>query len=262
MKYLACDLDGTLVHENIIKIEDVEAILKLKQKGYKFIISTGRSLNGIDQVFDKYPNVKYDYIVACNGCLILDGDRNIIYDNHITNDVAENVFKDFIDDENICIHFESDGKNYLVDPINTDDIEDLLNYFQGIINREDLFKEKRDYLLISLFARNRDINTADEVKEKLLSKFENELEAYRNQYFIDIVPKGCSKGSGILKVLQLDGGNIEKLYTIGDSYNDISMFKITENSFTFNNSEDGVKEQANNYVDSVSECIEEIIRDN
>lgn len=259
MKYLACDLDGTLVNNNSIKDEDIKAILKLKEKGYKFIISTGRSLSGIDSVFDKYPEVKYDYIVSCNGCVILDKNREIIYDNHITSDIAEAVFKEFIDEKNICIHFESQGKNYLVDPIKTDDIEDLINYFQEIISIEDLFKDKRDYAIISLFARNKDMTTAEVAKSKLTNRFGDKLEAFRNQYFIDIVPKDCSKGNGILKVLELDGGNIEKLYTIGDSYNDISMFKITENSFTFKNSEDGVKAEANNYVDSVSECIEKLL---
>ncbi|GAB6168704.1 Cof-type HAD-IIB family hydrolase [Clostridium carnis] len=259
MKYLASDLDGTLVHENKIKKQDIEAILKLKEKGYKFIISTGRSLSGIDKIFDNYPEVKYDYIVACNGAFILDKDRNIIYDNQISSEVAERVFRDYIDSENVCMHFEANGENFLIDPLKNDGIEELLNYFQDIIPRDKVFNQNKTYTLISLFTRYQNRELAEETKNILLKNYEKELEVFRNQHFIDIAPKNCSKGNGILKVLELDGGNVEKLYTIGDSYNDISMFKITENSFTFNDVEDGVKEMANNYVNSVSECIEKII---
>lgn len=259
MKYLASDLDGTLVHDNEISQRDIDAIIKLKEKGYKFIISTGRSVKGIDLTFDNYPELKYDYIVACNGSVILDKDRNVIYDNHIKSDVAERVFEELIDNENVCIHFESDGNNYLIDPITTEGIEEYMNYFQGIVPRDEVFNRNRDYAVISMFVRNNCIKVAEEAKEELIKKFGEELEIFRNQSFVDIAPKNCSKGNGILKVLELDGGNVEKLYTIGDSYNDLSMFEITENSFTFNHVEDKVKESAKYLVDSVSQCIEKIL---
>ena len=51
MKYLASDLDGTLIHNGEISKEDIDAILKLKARGYKFIISTGRSIRSIEEVF-------------------------------------------------------------------------------------------------------------------------------------------------------------------------------------------------------------------
>lgn len=259
MKYLASDLDGTLVHDNEINKEDVQAILKLKEQGYKFIIATGRSLSGIDLVFDKYPEIKYDYIIACNGAVILDSNREIVYDNSIKSDIAEKVFSDFIDEKEICLHFESEGNNFIIDPIHTNGIEEFMDYFKDIVPREEVFNKERSYELISMFTRHKNIELAESAKNKLVNDYGDDLEVFRNQFFIDIAPKNCSKGNAILKVLELDGGEAEKLYTIGDSYNDIPMFEITENSFTFNYAEDGVKEKAKNHVDSVKECIEKII---
>lgn len=46
-----------------------------------------------------------------------------------------------------------------------------------------------------------------------------------------------------------------RVYSIGDSWNDLSMFKVAGNSFTFTSSEESLKEHVDYVVDSVSECI-------
>ena len=53
--------------------------------------------------------------------------------------------------------------------------------------------------------------------------------------------------------------SMDNVYTIGDSFNDVSMFNITKNSFSFPNVEEKLKEHVNFIVDSVSECIEKHI---
>ena len=56
MKYLASDLDGTLFqHDKTIRKEDIEAIINFKEKGNKFIVSTGRGVEGIKEGFKNYP---------------------------------------------------------------------------------------------------------------------------------------------------------------------------------------------------------------
>lgn len=259
MKYLASDLDGTLIHNGVIRKEDVDAIVRLKDRGYKFIISTGRTIVSIDEFFNKYPEIEYDYIVGCNGAVILDKNRNLIYENYINSEIGEDLLRNFMNEEKCCVHFESEDRNYLIDPITSEDIKEHMSYFQEIISRDDVVKEKRKYNTIGLFARDKSIERAQAVRDKIAKRYEDKLEVFRNQYFIDIAPKECSKGNAIKKVLELDGGHVDKLYTIGDSFNDISMFKITKNSFTFNNAEEEVKANANNYVDSVSECIDRIL---
>jgi len=216
-------------------------------------------LDGIYEIFDNYPEIKYDYIVACNGSIIIDKDNNVIYDKYINSNVAECIFKDFIDEEGICIHFEWERNNYLIDPKDTNGIEHLLEYFKGIISREEVFSEKRNYSIISLFAKNEDINKAEEAKNMLIKKYGNSLEAFRNQYFVDIAPKNCSNGNGIKKLMELNKLEAQKIYAIGDSYNDLSMFELTSNSFTFHNVEENLKKYANNHVSSVSECIEKML---
>ena len=67
---------------------------------------------------------------------------------------------------------------------------------------------------------------------------------------MDISSKGSSKGEGLKEVLKLENKNL----------NDISMFEITDNSYTFNRAEEGVKAYANNHVDYVHEIINHIVK--
>lgn len=268
MKYLACDLDGTLLNENHgINEANIKGIIEFKEAGNKFIISTGRSLSSIYDLFSEYPEIEYDYIVACNGAIVLDKDKNVIHSKFIGSEVAEGIFKEFLDNEDVCVHFESEGEHYLVDS-NIPNLEDvpkdmrgLYSHFKDRVSIEDLFKDinERNYSIISLFSKNGDRNVAEKAKNKLVKSLGDDLEAFRNQFFVDIAPKGCTKGSGLKKILELNNVNEDKLYAIGDSFNDISMFNLTENSFTFHYAEDGVKEIANNHVSSVEECIRKII---
>ena len=99
----------------------------------------------------------------------------------------------------------------------------------------------------------------EKLKEQLLDTFGESYGIFRNQAYVDMVGKDCSKGSGLKKILEIENWDVNNLYTIGDSYNDISMFEITDNSFTFNHVEDFVKAHANHTVDFVHECIDIIL---
>ena len=126
---------------------------------------------------------------------------------------------------------------------------------QGTIN--DLVNNKNS--LMSLDFSNVDIEEVDQMCNDINDEFGDVIVAYRNSYFIDIVPKGCSKGNGVDLILKEFGVNRENLYVIGDSYNDISMFNETKNSFTFHTVEEKLKDHVNFIVNSVSECIEKYI---
>lgn len=49
------------------------------------------------------------------------------------------------------------------------------------------------------------------------------------------------------------------MHVIGDSWNDIPMFECCQNSFTFKNSPVDVKEKTKYQVNTVEECICEIM---
>jgi Cof subfamily protein (haloacid dehalogenase superfamily) len=262
MKYLASDLDGTLFqHDTTIRKEDIEAILSFKEKGNKFIVSTGRGLEGIKEGFKDYPEVEYDYAIGCNSGVIVNNKDEVIYESKISSDVARLVFKELLKIEGILIHFDDDGLGLRCEVERHEvDKNIVIEFpFDKMIERKELLKRDSNYSMVALIVLNRDIKKAEEIKDLLIEKLGDRLEVYRNQFFVDIGPKDCSKGNGIKKLSEICDIDIKEVSVIGDSYNDLSMFEITENSYTFNYAEKEVQASANKIVRSVAECINNII---
>ena len=93
-KILASDLDGTIFVEHKIHEDDLKAIKKLRENGHKFIISTGRTLTGIKKVLDIY-DIEFDYLVLCNGGIILNDKFEEIHNNKIDFELGKSVIEDF-----------------------------------------------------------------------------------------------------------------------------------------------------------------------
>ena len=264
MKLLACDLDGTLVEteKNFIRKDNIEAIKRLRNKGHKFIISTGRDIKGIKSIFNDNNDVEFDYLVLCNGALILDNNFNEIYKNTLPHHVVKSVYNDIYKvntDKDAAMYVTYEDTSSVFYTGCNKEFKDFLGAFENVNNESEVFSKEREYNLISIFSKSSNYEIAECLKEKLVETFGDSYGIFRNQAFVDMVGKDCSKGSGLKKILEMENWDINNLYTIGDSYNDISMFEITDNSFTFNHVEDGVKAKANHTVDFVHQCIDIIL---
>ena len=80
-----------------------------------------------------------------------------------------------------------------------------------------------------------------------------EVEGFQNRNSIDIVRKGCSKGTGI-KIIK-DYYHLEKVAGIGDSYNDLPMLKVVDTAFTFKTSPQEIQKQVHYCVNDIAEAI-------
>ena len=246
---LGSDLDGTLIRDNIIPTENIKSLEKLNSAGGMFIISTGRPFNGVSYLIDEY-KLDVNYKILLNGALILDNSNKPILHKTIPFDYIEKIFS-YVKTFNPSISLENGFKTYLME-------EDVFNLpYSGkevIQSLDDIDNE--EISLISLYFADAKIEIIEEICESINNTFNSECVAFRNTNFIDVVPKNCSKGSALLHLCNLENIDKNNLYTIGDSFNDISMFDITDNSFTFHECEDKLKSYASNIVESVSECIE------
>ncbi|MBU5486746.1 Cof-type HAD-IIB family hydrolase [Clostridium sp. MSJ-8] len=258
MKILASDLDGTLVqHRNKILDRDIQGLKQLKNKGHKFVICTGRTYNGVEGLIDKY-NIDYDYLVLCNGGFIVNRDQEVILDEWIDEEYVSRIADEFCNHPNV-IMFLDDSKKTLVLKNNEMSEEKFNEILEGFIQEIEV-KDKQDFIrrckTMCLFYVDNDVVNAQKIKDDIYNKYGSSVEVFRNQCFIDIVPIGCSKGEGLLRVLAREGLSQEDLYVVGDSFNDISMFNVTDNSYTFNNVEEGVKSLANNIIEHVCDIVE------
>ena len=260
MKILASDLDGTLFREQQINKADISALKRLKDNGHKFIISTGRGLRGVRKIFKNYKDVKADYLVLYNGSLVLDKDFKIVYEKKIDKLTAKNMINDFINDDRVCFSLDDGDDTCIVEGKYIKEKEFNIEEFASkILKKEEAINSQSEYQIMSFYPKSKNTDEAEEIRNKILDKYGDKVEVFRNQYFLDVVPKGCSKGKGLKKVIDGSELKIDNLYTIGDSFNDVSMFEITNNSYTFNYAEDKIKLIARNHVNHVHECIDEIL---
>ena len=94
MKLLASDFDGTLLVDKKSNKRDSEGIKNLRKKGHKFIISTGRTLLTMEGVIEKY-DLEFDYLVLCNGAVILDKNKNVIKNNLVDFEAVKKIVEEF-----------------------------------------------------------------------------------------------------------------------------------------------------------------------
>ena len=124
MKLLASDLDGTLFKNNMISREDLHALKRFREEGNKVIVSTGRTKQGVDTIFKDY-YFDYDYLVLCNGGLILDNENKIIHKKSISNKIVIDIINKFFNYKSSMIYYD-DGEatkiidNPLIDKSNID----------------------------------------------------------------------------------------------------------------------------------------------
>ena len=123
---------------------------------------------------------------------------------------------------------------------------DAPNYIKQFDSIDD-FKDRKIYS-VSLIESTR----AKEITEEINKDYPL-LHAFQNVNAIDIVKKGCSKGQGILKLEELIN---DETAGIGDSYNDLEMFKVVDYSFTFKTSPKDIQQQTTFVVSSVKEAVE------
>ncbi|GAB6168328.1 sugar-phosphatase [Clostridium carnis] len=248
-KLLATDLDGTLLKDNNISSENRQAVEKLQNDNI-LVVSTGRPYNGITFLKDDH-KIEADYYVLLNGALIINKAMEKVKHEIIESKTINDILNDYKEDS-MAISVESGYKTYLL----TD--WDNLPYPNKIrVKAVDNIEE--DLSLISIYIPDKSIKYIEDLKNNINSKYGSKVIAYRNDVYIDIVPVGCSKGHGVECVAKRTGIEKSRVYTIGDSWNDVTMFNVTNNAFTFHHVEEELKKHANYLVSSVAECIENFI---
>ena len=138
MKLLASDFDGTLLVDKKINKRDIEGIKALRKKGHKFIISTGRTLLTMEGVIEKY-NLEFDYLVLCNGAVILDKNKNVIKNNLVDFEAVKKIVEEFADQDKIMIYFD-DGSGMKLIENKSVDMKNL--YFSEEIDFDLVKKEE------------------------------------------------------------------------------------------------------------------------
>lgn len=237
MKALASDIDGTLVFNRQIKSQDKKAIQEY-QKEHLFGVCSGRPRCAL---FD-LEELDLDFYILSSGALILDKDLNMIRDFPLRKEIVQQLFEVYHKQAQII--FQTGNADVLYATF-----EEEKNPKLKIISS---FKEvgNEDFYGISLVFKD------DETTKKAcleINKKYQEVEGFQNKNSIDIVKKGCSKGTGIKMIKEYF--QLESISGIGDSYNDLPMLKEVDTSFTFKTSPQEIQKQVDYCVNDIAQAI-------
>lgn len=232
-KIIFFDIDGTILSHRTLTISDHtrKAIRQAQENGHLTFINTGRTIGEIDPMiielgFDGYICGCGTYISYHDSILhqvtipqktihelindfrsyqleaILEGTNAIYYDNHISNRVVQKI-KD----------------------------EHSVNFNVQTWDAPDISADK-----FCIWSK------ASENFPKFYEKYKDRFDfIIRGRNFAEVVPKGYSKATGILLLLEHLKLSLEDTFAIGDSANDLAMLQCVNTSIAMGNSSDELK---------------------
>lgn len=271
-KLIALDIDGTLISNNgVVSAKTKRVINTAQAQGFLVTLNTGRNFHSA-QKYAKELNINLP-IIAANGTIIRD--PNTLEIKHLINfksNVAQKIA------ELLQTKKQIHSQAYHLDGILTTGVG-LLGLVKFSNNHGNLSFKKfmemvREYKRCNI-RKTRDLQKAiskhkihkffvaatcedSKALEKELEQFNCTVESHyegKNGY-LEIIPTKASKGEGLKKVAKLYNLTLEQTIAVGDSANDVSMFKVAglpvamangtdyakkhAKHITFTNSEDGV----------------------
>jgi hypothetical protein len=253
-KLFFTDLDDTLFDTSkIISSRIREDIKKASDKGQRVILCSGRPFSTMRPLIEDLElGYKGNYVVSFNGGLILEANTGkTLFKKEIPNDLCRKVMKicqslnihsQFYDEEGVLTpdkgpeikHYAKLSKGtYKFDP-------DLSDNFTGTSPKIEI---------IDLNSHSK----LDHVKEIITDKFGDSVDLFfSNPYYLEVMPKGVSKGSAVKYLSKFLGIAIENTVAVGDSDNDLSMIKAAGVGCAMANAIDSVKKAAD-YI-TVNDC--------
>ena len=237
MKLLFFDIDNTiLTRNNEIPESTFRAFEKLHENGHLVFINTGRSRAYVQD--EKLLSLGFDgFITGCGTMIEYKGE--VIKDSRLGIDLEEHTVNTL---RKYKIRPILEGREYL--------------YFDESEFGSDSYGMK---LKRELGARR--LTIEDEWRKWEIYKYAcdttgadrepcfKELEEYydfmiHNERVVEIVPKGCHKGTGILEVCKYLGVDVKDTIAFGDSANDIGMLETAGCAVVVGNGSDAAKAHA------------------
>lgn len=247
IKMISFDLDGTIVKNEDVSEKTIIAFKILKEKGIKLICNTGRSIQSLEKFYKKLNLLNEDDIsILTTGSTIQKNlSKEIIYHTYLTLDDYFKIKENLNAKYSISVY--TPNEIFYVDEI-----------FDEIKKDNEVLK-----MPIFKFDENKEIEISRiniMGKKDILDDFiENHNKDFLKDYYfvrtidisIEIFNKKASKGNTLNMLMEKYGINKDEIMTIGDSNNDLTMFKDIKYSVAMDNASDFVKSHANYITDSI-----------
>ncbi|WP_027624143.1 Cof-type HAD-IIB family hydrolase [Clostridium lundense] len=260
MKLIATDLDGTLLNsKHEVSKENAEALRLAQENGIEIAIATGRTYSDAIHICKK-ANINA-HIISNNGSLAFSKEgkklKSCTIDKssleHVLNWLYENEYAfEICTDKNIFLRHDTKSileKDFKEAKINNPSIHmNIINDMISLIFsqegikfikcKDDILNSNLDFCSITVVSFNKSkLNYGRQYYEQ----FKKLSMVISNEYNFELINSNASKGNSLEHLANYLGISLKDVTAMGDSYNDISMFKKAGISVAMGNAKDDIK---------------------
>lgn len=254
MKLLSSDLDGTLIFDRSISATDAEAINAWQRSGNLAVCATGKSIEATRLALTD-SGLAFDYYVLYTGAVVTDRDYNVLMSHTLPNAMVSDIVEKLTGEPGLSIFATT---------LETNDVRfsstmdaglstGILQYFDPM-TVEDI--PNHTFVGIPLWVSGED--NIQRLHTWILDNYGEVIDCHRNQDFLDIVPAGCTKGSGLgwlMRHLRSSTGETYETYSFGDSWNDIDMHQWADHSVSFPHSPEEIQQLTDTVTPTVADYL-------
>lgn len=284
MGLIAVDLDGTLINnQHDISPENIQAIKQAQEAGHTVVIGTGRAHFDVQNILEKEGLSLYT--IGANGATIHSPSGTSILSVPMPPSKVEKITA-WLEDRNLYYEVFCESAIYVMKgsrEILYQEVESLKNKlsaqeidflnmhlekqlsqsgFNFVNDFQDVFESKENIYNILAYS------FIDEKRKPGIEAFKNEEEltlVTSSPFNFELEHKHASKGNAVTYLAKILNIDLAKSMAIGDSENDISMFKVVTESYAMANASDQVKSNAkhttvNNDEHGVAKAIYQFIK--
>ncbi|MEG0275911.1 MAG: HAD family hydrolase [Coprobacillus sp.] len=258
MKVLFSDMDGTIIDFNEMKHpHDKEMLKELKKQGHLIAFNTGRNYQEAHNCIRKH-EFPFDYLILNNGAHIVNKEGKEIFKKIIPQHIGRSIIEFSMKIPDMYVFFYDGNRTLGYCNQKTFEHATIGNIEINDVNFVDEYLKVKEFDIIAVHQINEQTEDILKVQKYIADNFSEYAHGCLNTHYLDITAVGCTKGSGVLALKDLLHEKVET-YCIGDSYNDISMFELSDHAYTFHTVNEDISNHADKQVDYVYEVIEDML---
>lgn len=254
-KLISTDLDGTILFDRRVGQEDLAAMARWRGAGHLLVVNTGKSIFATKDVLDP-SGMAFDYAVTFTGAVITDGQYRPLTARFLPDGLAHEIVTGLAGAAGTTVFATTIEADYiLADTIGKH--SPILQVFEPMTP-----DQMAGHQFIGVPMRVLDDALRESISTDLMARYGTQIEVYRNQEFLDVVPRGSSKGGGMTELLAgpLGGEEIET-WSIGDSWNDLTMHAACDHPVALPWSPQEVTASCERTVTSMAALIDSILEE-
>ena len=244
IRLVCSDVDGTLVEEGTggLNPEYYTEILRLKEKGIRFAVVSGRSFESAKPLFE--PVINDIFMINDNGA-VLNYEGKTIKAHSISDELAKELLRDIKDELKPLTYISALTGSYAWKKDQT--FCDLLrNDFKLSVKELDEMPDSLpENVGVMSFGVFDPVDAEKAIGKEFIDKW-SQHELIRpvpgGQYWYNIIQKNVDKSVALKELMEMYGYAPEEVIAIGDNMNDMEMLSSVPNSVAIGNARQEVKD--------------------